>query len=98
MENCMIFQTHTIYVQISRKEVFLFKNNEQISVNFYKSGFYYSILVETKFQNPLYESKWKSIFDLNSCDFNWENVYISKIKQMYDNKIAEFNYKLLLCI
>ena len=58
------------YVQISRKEVFLFKNNEQISVNFLKSGFYYSILVDTKFQNPLYESKWKSTFDLNSSDFN----------------------------
>ena len=86
------------YVQISRKEVFLFKNNEQISVNFLKSGFYYSILVDTKFQNPLYESKWKSTFDLNSSDFNWENVYIAKIKQMYDNKIAEFNYKLLHCI
>ena len=27
------------YVQISRKEVFLFKNNEQISVNFLKSVF-----------------------------------------------------------
>ena len=56
------------------------------------------VLVDTKFQNPLYESEWKSIFDLNSSDFNWEKVYISKIKQIYDNKIAEFNDKLLHCI
>ena len=27
-----------------------------------KSGFYYSILVDTRFQNPLYESKWKNYY------------------------------------
>ena len=54
------------FVQVSRKEFFLFKNNEQRSVNFLKSGFYYSILVDTKFQNPLYESKWTNIINLNS--------------------------------
>ena len=65
--------SNAFYVQISRKEFFLFKKNVQRSVNFLKSGFYYSILVDTKFQNPLYESKWKNIFYLNS-DFNWETV------------------------
>lgn len=41
---------------------------------------------------------WEKLFYLETTDFNWENIYFSKIKQMYENNIAEFNYKLLHCI
>lgn len=41
---------------------------------------------------------WEKLFDLETTDFNMENIYFSKIKQMYENNIAEFNYKLLHCI
>ena len=39
-----------INIQISRKEFFLLKNNIQRSVNFLKSGFYYSTLAEKNFK------------------------------------------------
>lgn len=76
---------------------FLFKNNVQFSIHSLKSNFYYSILVNTKFHYPLYESMWENLFGLDN-DRNLEKIYSSKIKQMYAYNIAEFNYKLLYCI
>lgn len=35
-----------------------------------------------------------NIFYLNSSDFNWTHVYISRIKQLYDNKLR---YSILNC-
>lgn len=38
---------------------------------------------------------WEKRFHLESIDFNWEKMYYSKIKQMYEYNIAEFNCMLL---
>lgn len=59
-----------------------------------KSDFYYSIFIDNKFQKSVQENKWNRIFNIKE-GYIWKNVYVSKIKNMYEKRIAEFNYKLL---
>ena len=85
------------YVNISNTEYFLFKDNSVRSVKYLRSDFYYSIFLNSKIHKPIYEKKWENIFKI-SGNCIWKNIYTAKIKHMYENKISEFNYKLLHCI
>ena len=66
----------------------------QKSIRSTKSNFYYSIFIDNKFQKSVQENKWNRIFNIKE-GYIWKNVYVSKIKNMYEKRIAEFNYKLL---
>lgn len=39
---------------------------------------------------------WEKRSDLETLNFTWEKIDISRIKQLYD--IAKFNFKLLHCV
>ena len=84
-------------VHIKKDILFLFSDNSIKYPKNINSKFYYSIFVEKKFQRSIYEHKWQKTFELSEKTV-WRNIYISKIKYMYEKNIAEFNYKLLNCI
>lgn len=85
--------SYSKYVKIKHCVSFLFRNNTVNSVNNVKSNFYYSLFIDKKFQKPIYEIRWRKVFNDTLC--LWENVYIAKIKEIYEKRISEFNYKLL---
>lgn len=41
---------------------------------------------------------WEKRSDLETLNFTWEKIDISRIKQLYENNTAKFNLKLLHCI
>ena len=85
--------SHSQYINIKPNVQFLFKNNVVKSAQNMKSKFYYSLFVNMKFQKPLYENKWKKCFNVNNASF--ADIYTTKIGNMYEKRISEFNYKLL---
>lgn len=62
------------------------------------SFFCFSILINTKCYYPLYESMWEKRSDLETLNFTWEKIDISRIKQLYEIFFAKSNFKLLHCI
>ena len=59
-----------------------------------RCNFYYNILLMKKFRRPCYQTIIAR--DLNIQDNNcWTNIYLNKVKDISDTKVAEFNYKLL---
>ena len=82
------------YVTIKQDVKFLFRNNVVKPVNDAKCNFYYSILVDMKFQKPLNENRWKRLFDITG-NSTWKQIYTCRILGMTELRIAEFNYKLL---
>ena len=52
------------YVTIKQNVKFLFRNNVVKLVNDAKCNFYYSTLIEMKFQKPLNENRWKRDFNI----------------------------------
>lgn len=62
------------------------------------SFFCFSILINTKCYYPLYESMWEKRSDLETLNFTWEKIDISRIKQLYEICFAKSNFKLLHCI
>ena len=82
------------YVTIKQDVKFLFRNNVVKLVNDAKCNFYYSILVDMKFQKPLNENRWKRLFDITG-NSTWKQIYTSRKLRMTELRIAEFNYKLL---
>ena len=73
------------YINIQNNDSFLFRNNCFKSIKSLKSDFYYSVLVQSKFQNSIYENKWNKYFNIEDKSL-WKNIYISKICNMYDKK------------
>ena len=83
------------YIQKFDLKQILFRKNVAKLVNDAKCNFYYSILVEMKFQKPLNENRWKRDFDITG-NSTWKLLYTSRIlTRMTELIIAEFNYKLL---
>ena len=61
-----------------------------------KCQFFYKNVIHKKFVKPCYQSKLSQEFAIPVNDSNlWKNIYTRKVKDINDNKIAEFNYKML---
>ena len=58
-----------------------------------KSKYFYKYIVADKLQRPMSEVYWQSIFELEDDDFR--RVYVQKIANVKDKKVAEFNFKML---
>ena len=82
------------YVTVKQDVKYLFRNNVVKLVSDAKCNFYYSILVDMKFQKPLNEKRCKRDFDITG-NSTWRQIYTSRILGMTGLRIAEFNYKLL---
>ena len=73
-------------VDIKQDILFLFSDNSIKYPKNINSKFYYSILVNKKFQRSIYEHKWQKTFELSEKTV-WRNIYISKIKYMYEKML-----------
>ena len=70
--------SYTTYVIVNQDVKFFFRNNVEILVNDAKCNFYYSILVDMKFQKPLNEYRPKREFDITG-NSTWKQIYTNKI-------------------
>ena len=82
------------YVNIKYNNLYLFKNNRRMSVENLKCNFYYNIFISMKFERPLFEIIWSKMFNVSARE-TWRSIYNSKIVNMYEKCISEFNYRLL---
>jgi hypothetical protein len=55
----------------------------------------YNLFVHQKFQRPRMEHVWCKEFGLERFQFIWQDIYITKVKNMPFQNIKEFNYKLI---
>lgn len=82
---------HMIY-KYYLKNIVLFNNNVNTFIYILNTDCCYSILVNMKFKNSLYEQSGKKNYDITSSDYNDKSVYIAKIEQMYDIGILIIKY------
>lgn len=61
--------------------IVLFKIDVKLYMHSLKSNIYYSILVNTKFHYPLYESLWRKSLFLENKDFNCEKYLTVKLNK-----------------
>ena len=80
------------------------KINPQLTFNFQgrfekiegkKSKFFYNILLSKTSKKPLMERFWSELFCIDDLLVSWENIYLEKIKKIFDKNVSEFNFKLL---
>ena len=64
-------------------------------VNTIKSKDYYKILVANKFEIPIIQQTWDDVLNVHLLETDWENIYVSKIVDVHDAKLSEFNFKML---
>ena len=81
------------YINIKMIHAFLFHNAFH-PINNQKCKFFYENLLKKKFQKPIYQSVLSKEFHIEDRKL-WQNIYCSKIKDIFDKSVAEFNYKLL---
>ncbi len=80
------------HVKIRNRWTILVNNNIH-SLKTQKSKFFYEILVKQKFIPNYMEEVWHTDFDL--IEPQWSTIYKSKIWDINDRKLAEFNYKVI---
>ncbi len=71
-------------------------NDVMTKISDQKSNFFYRLLIDKILLRPKAELKWIQDYNVPNLDFG--SIYIKKIKEMPDKKIAEFNYKILMRI
>ena len=59
-----------------------------------KMYFFYINLINRKFQKPCYQTYLSKELHIDS-NSSWKKIYKCKLTDIEDQKIAEFNYKLL---
>ena len=60
-----------------------------------KSKFYYRCLKEKNVNRSDMENRWSKEFNFENSAKVWKSIYWQKISCIHDNKLAEFNYKIL---
>ena len=55
---------------------------------------YYRLLIRKKSKEPIVIYFWNSFLDL-SDDFVWKDVFSFKLKQIRNNKVKQFNFKMI---
>ena len=58
-----------------------------------KCNFFYDNLLFKKFKAPGHQFMYKKLFSV--AQESWKDIYRNKVKDIYDKRICEFNYKLL---
>ena len=77
------------YVNIRKIHAFLFHNGFY-SINKQKCKFFYENLLRKTFQKPIYQSILSKEFHIEDRKL-WQNIYRSKVKEIFDKSVAEFN-------
>ena len=76
--------THKIY----------FRKSCIVNPKDYKCKLFYSILRDKKFDAPSHQSFLSRMFNIQRKS-SWSAIYIQKISNIYDKKVAEFNFKMM---
>ena len=64
-------------------------------INDQKSKFFYVILKNKQCTRPDMETVWSNKFSFENKKAIWSNVYHQKIEAIKDNKLSEFNFKVI---
>ena len=80
------------YKQIRYMEDEIEPNENDIDINGKKCKWFYTQIVKQKVNSARTLRKWSNVFHF---DIEWKRVYERKMKNQFEVKIAEFNFKLL---
>lgn len=80
------------YTKILKRNVYNFHKGT-FDIFDKRCKFYYLNLLHKKFKPPCYQSAFNNLFNIGRD--NWKDIYKRKVKNMYDKRLSEFNYKLL---
>lgn len=80
------------YTKILKRNVYNFHKGT-FDIFDKRCKFYYVNLLHKKFKPPCYQSAFNNLFNIGRD--NWKDIYERKVKNMYDKRLSEFNYKLL---
>ena len=67
---------------------------DSINVDGMKAKHYYQLFLETNKHEPSFISYWRAYFELPN-DFVWDTVFKYKFLNFNDNRLKQFNFKLL---
>ena len=82
-----------VYQNVKITSKFDFISRKNVDISDITSKILYEIFVRKKFHTPIYQSFLSR--SLNIEQTSWFSIYSFKIQQIYDKKVAEFNFKLL---
>ena len=82
------------YIGYSQEDLFEISTGDLINIRSMKAKHYNNLYVEMKQTEPYYFNFWIDYFRLQG-DFLWDKVMFFKFKYIKDNKIKQFNFKLL---
>ena len=75
-------------------EMFEISNGDLINLSHMKAKHFYIILNISKIGNPSVSLFWQEVLNL-PIDFDWRHVLNFKLKKIKENKVRQFNFKLL---
>ena len=77
------------------KDIKVIVNNKRYIIKDQKSNFFYSIVKNKVALRSDMEAVWSKQFGFKNTASLWNSVYTQKLKVFNDNKLAEFNFKVL---
>ena len=82
-----------VYQNVKITSKFDFISRKNVDISDVTSKFLYEIFVRKKFHTPIYQSFLSRTLNIERS--SWFSIYSFKIQQIYDKKVAEYNFKLL---
>ena len=81
------------YQNVKMTSKFDFIARKCVDISEITSKFLYEMFVQKKFHIPIYQSFLSRTLNIERS--SWTSIYSLKIKEIFDKKVAEFNFKLL---
>ena len=82
-----------VYQNVKMTSKFDFIARKCVDISEITSKFLYEMFVQKKFHIPIYQSFLSRTLNIERS--SWTSIYSLKIKEIFDKKVAEFNFKLL---
>ena len=85
---------NTCMSQAEESHMIELATGDSINVDGMKAKHYYQLFLETNKHEPSFISYWRAYFELPN-DFVWDTVFKYKFLNFNDNRLKQFNFKLL---
>ncbi len=84
-----------VHIKVNRQTIFV--DGKHYDVCDRDCKFFYNALRNKKFKYPYMQEVWCNELKLDTLryKYNWEKIYVNKVKKMPLTKLGEFNYKVL---
>ena len=82
-----------VYQNVKMTSKFDFIARKCVDISEITSKFLYEMFVQKKFHIPIYQSFLSRTLNIERS--SWTSIYSLKVKEIFDKKVAEFNFKLL---